>query len=133
MVILGILILLVFAVIVIATIARGGDPTQIDLDWFVIRSNVTGVFLAGGVTLLLGVVGLLVLLSGLRRSRRRRAEVRDLRDRAAASTAAAESGRNVETKQSDKSGAASATSGAMPGRRKPTDNDESFDSAPHEP
>lgn len=108
MAVLGVLILLVFAVIVVATIARGDEPTQIDLDWFILRSNVAGVFLAGALTLLLGVVGLLVLLSGLRRSRRRRADIKELRGRAAANTAAAEQVRTLEAEKTGKSSTAAA-------------------------
>ncbi len=97
MVILGLLILLVVAVIVIATLARGDDPTTIDLEWFVVRSNVTGVFIAGAVTLLIGVLGVMVLLAGLRRSRRRRTEMKTLRDRASHSDESARRSKTPET------------------------------------
>ena len=134
MVILGVLILLVFAGIVIATVARGDDPTLIDLDWFVLRSTVAGVFLAGALTLLLALVGVLVLLAGLRRSRRRRADIKDLRDRAAANAAAAEQVRALEAERSGASSGEHASSRrrAPDGRREPGGTDESFDSAPRD-
>lgn len=134
MVILGVLILLVFAGIVIATVARGDDPTLIDLDWFVLRSTVAGVFLAGALTLLLALVGVLVLLAGLRRSRRRRADIKDLRDRAAANAAAAEQVRALEAERSGASSGERASSRrrAPDGRREPGGSDESFDSAPRD-
>lgn len=134
MVILGVLILLVFAGIVIATVARGDDPTLIDLDWFVLRSTVAGVFLAGALTLLLALVGVLVLLAGLRRSRRRRADIKDLRDRAAANAAAAEQVRALEAERSGASSGEHASSRrrAPDGRREPGGADESFDSAPQD-
>lgn len=134
MVILGVLILLVFAGIVIATVARGDDPTLIDLDWFVLRSTVAGVFLAGALTLLLALVGVLVLLAGLRRSRRRRADIKDLRDRAAANAAAAEQVRALEAERSGASSGEQASSRrrAPDGRREPGGSDESFDSAPRD-
>jgi hypothetical protein len=134
MVILGVLILLVFAGIVIATVARGDDPTLIDLDWFVLRSTVAGVFLAGALTLLLALVGVLVLLAGLRRSRRRRADIKDLRDRAAANAAAAEQVRALEAERSGASSGEHASSRrrAPDGRREPGGADESFDSAPRD-
>lgn len=134
MVILGVLILLVFAGIVIATVARGDDPTLIDLDWFVLRSTVAGVFLAGALTLLLALVGVLVLLAGLRRSRRRRADIKDLRDRAAANAAAAERVRALEEERSGASSGAHASSRrrAPDGRRELNGADESFDSAPRD-
>ena len=134
MVILGVLILLVFAGIVIATVARGDDPTLIDLDWFVLRSTVAGVFLAGALTLLLALVGVLVLLAGLRRSRRRRADIKDLRDRAAANAAAAEQVRALEAERSGASSGEHASSRrrAPDGRREPGGAEESFDSAPRD-
>ncbi|MEJ7773347.1 MAG: hypothetical protein WKF72_00950 [Nocardioidaceae bacterium] len=134
MVILGVLILLVFAGIVIATVARGDDPTLIDLDWFVLRSTVAGVFLAGALTLLLALVGVLVLLAGLRRSRRRRADIKDLRDRAAANAAAAEQVRALEAERSGASSGEHASSRrrAPDGRREPGGSDESFDPAPRD-
>jgi len=134
MVILGVLILLVFAGIVIATVARGDDPTLIDLDWFVLRSTVAGVFLAGALTLLLALVGVLVLLAGLRRSRRRRADIKDLRDRAAANAAAAEQVRALEAERSGASSGEHASSRrrAPDGRREPGGADESLDSAPRD-
>jgi len=134
MVILGVLILLVFAGIVIATVARGDDPTLIDLDWFVLRSTVAGVFLAGALTLLLALVGVLVLLAGLRRSRRRRADIKDLRDRAAANAAAAEQVRALEAERSGASSGERASSRrrAPDGRREPGGADESLDSAPRD-
>ncbi len=134
MVILGVLILLVFAGIVIATVARGDDPTLIDLDWFVLRSTVAGVFLAGALTLLLALVGVLVLLAGLRRSRRRRADIKDLRDRAAANAAAAERVRALEAERSGASSGASTVSRrrSPDSRREQSGADESFDSAPRD-
>jgi len=134
MVILGVLILLVFAGIVIATVARGDDPTLIDLDWFVLRSTVAGVFLAGALTLLLALVGVLVLLAGLRRSRRRRADIKDLRDRAAANAAAAEQVRALEAERSGASSGEHASSRrrAPEGRREPGGADESSYPAPRD-
>ncbi len=140
MIIVGVLILLVFAVIVVATVARGNDPTQVDLGWFVIDSDVTGVFVAGGLTSLLGLIGLAVLLAGLRRSRRRRADLKQLRERAAANAAAAERVRALEAEQSADSSSASKDSSSASGLRRrssdesrePADADESFDTAPRE-
>ncbi len=115
MVILGVLILLVCAVIVVATLARGDQPTSIDLEWFEIDSSVAGVFLSGALTLLLGVVGILVLVAGLQRSRRRRANIKELKARAdAASKSRAED--HTETGQD----------------QPPRDADESFDTAPRD-
>lgn len=134
MAIVGLLILLVVAIIVIATIARGNDPTSIDLGWFVIRTNLTGVFVAGALTLLLGVLGVMVLLSGLRRNRRRRAEMHELRNRAASkSTTGAPARDSSSVEDSDTTRAPQNTSArAKPSHAEPRDADESFDSAPRD-
>ena len=135
MVIVGLLILLVVAAIVIATIARGGDPTSIDLGAFVIRTNFTGVFVAGALTLLLGVLGVMVLLSGLRRSRRRRAEMHELRDRAGAKNTAPASARDSSADETSRSTRASQGSPSVrpsAPHQGPRDADESFDSAPRD-
>lgn len=133
MVIVGLLILLVVAVIVIATIARGSDPTSIDLGAFVIRTHFTWVFVAGALTLLLGVLGVMVLLAGLRRSRRRRSEMHELRDRAASKSTAA----RAQNSSADESRGTKRTDPPPPARSdtppaEPRDADESFDSAPRE-
>jgi hypothetical protein len=135
-VIVGLLILLVVAVIVIATVARGGDPTSIDLGAFVIRTSFTGVFVAGALTLLLGLLGVMVLLSGLRRSRRRRAEVHELRDRAGAKGRSEGGSRKSAPEQATSATRASQgpppAAGTEEPRRQPRDADESFDSAPRD-
>ncbi len=133
MAIVGLLILLIVAIIVIATLARGNDPTSIDLGWFVIRTNFTGVFVAGALTLLLGVLGVMVLLSGLRRSRRRRAEMHELRNRAASKSTTGAPARGSSVEDSDTTRAPQNTSArAKPSHAEPRDADESFDSAPRD-
>ena len=138
MVVLGVLILLTFAVIVVATVARGDEPTTIDLEWFEIDSSVAGVFLAGALTLLLGVVGILVLVAGMRRSRRRRANIKELKARAdAADRARADSSakshaedREAETSTADSARERRETEAGQP--PPPRDADESFDTAPRD-
>jgi len=127
MIILGLLILLVVAVVVIATVARGDDPTSIDLEWFVLRSNVTGVFIAGAVTLLIGVLGVMVLLAGLRRSRRRRNEIKALRDRASRGDEASRRAHSPDSTPARDNDSAAARSERQAGNA-----DDSFDSAPRD-
>ncbi len=124
MVILGVLMLLVCAVIVVATLARGDQPTTIDLEWFEIDSSVAGVFLSGALTLLLGVVGILVLVAGLRRSRRRRADIKELKARADAASKS----------RPDENDPGTGTAGSTQTRHDhpPRDADESFDTAPRD-
>ncbi len=83
MVIFGLLLLLLAVVAIIAAVARGSDPASIDLVWFTVKTNVTGMFVAGALTTLIAVIGLALLMAGLRRDRRRRAQITDLKQRAA--------------------------------------------------
>lgn len=82
MAVLGLLILIAVAIAVIAAVLRGGDSVRIDLDWFTIKTDAGVVFAAGAVTLLLFFIGLALLRRGLRKSRQRRAEAKELRKRA---------------------------------------------------
>lgn len=82
MVIFGLLLLLFAVLIVIAAVAHGGDPASLDLQLFTIKTNVTGVFVAGAVTLLLAVLGLALVLWGVRSDRRHRGQIKELRKRA---------------------------------------------------
>lgn len=96
MVVLGILILVLVAVFIVATAVRGDDAAQLDLDWFTIETSVAGVFLAGALTLLIGVVGVALVAVGLKRARRRRSEMHSLRDQAAAKDQEARRARAAE-------------------------------------
>ena len=87
--VLGLLILLLVAVVVLIVLVRGGGPASIDLNTFEIETTVMWVFLAGALTLLLTVLGLVLLTRGLKKMRRRRSEMRELRSRAAAAPAPA--------------------------------------------
>ena len=88
MIVLGLLLLVAVAVVSVAAIARGGDNVTIDLGSFEIRTDAAGMFLAGAVALLLAVIGLWLMSRGLKRSRRRRQEIHELRTRAARNEAA---------------------------------------------
>ncbi|MBA2559070.1 MAG: hypothetical protein H0V07_04145 [Propionibacteriales bacterium] len=83
MVILGLLLLLLAVVVAIAAIYRGGEPAQLDLQVFKVTTNITGIYLAGALTLLVAVLGLLALMYGLRHDRRRRAQIKELKQQAA--------------------------------------------------
>lgn len=82
MVVLALLILLVVVAAAAAAIVRGSEPATLDLQVFDINTNVTGVFIIGAASVLLGVFGTWLLLAGLKRNHRRRAEMHQLRDRA---------------------------------------------------
>lgn len=88
MALLGFLILVGVVLVITAVVFRGGDSVRIDLEWFTINADAWAVFAAGAITLVLLLIGLWLLRSGLKRSRRRRAEMRTLRERADANDAA---------------------------------------------
>ena len=88
MALLGLLILVGVVLVISAIVFRGGDSVRLDLEWFTINTDAWAVFAAGAVTLLLLVLGLWLLTAGVKRSRRRRAEMRNLRQRADAGDAA---------------------------------------------
>ena len=139
MVVLGLLILLLAVIAVVAFVARGGDPASIDLEAFTIRTSVTGVFMAGALTLLVGVLGVMALLAGLRRSRRRRTEMRDLRQQAG-SEGGSRRGRSSEVEHGQYAAPSSAKdrpatappSGDDDRGRRGGGADDSFDSAPRD-
>jgi hypothetical protein len=82
-VVLGLLILIAVAAVVVVMLLRGDDEVRIDLDSLgTYRTDASVVFIVGALTVLIGVLGFAVLLAGLKRARRRRAEVRELKDRA---------------------------------------------------
>jgi hypothetical protein len=83
MVVLGLLLVVIALLAVIIVVLEGGDPAQIDLQWFTTRTDMRGIFAAGALTVLLAVLGLSLLINGLKRSRRKRAEVKELEQRAA--------------------------------------------------
>jgi hypothetical protein len=85
MVLFGLVLLLIAVLIVIAAVVNGGDPASLDLQLFTIKTNVTGVFVAGAITLLLAVLGAALVAYGLRYDKQRRAQIRDLRKRASRS------------------------------------------------
>jgi uncharacterized integral membrane protein len=110
MVIVGLLLLLVAVLVAIAAISNGSDPAQLNLQLFTVKTNLTGVYVAGALTLLVGVLGLWLMLAGFNRARRRRGRMKELKKQANRDRGAA----------ADRSGATD-------------DADEYFESAPREP
>jgi uncharacterized protein HemY len=124
MALLGLLILVAVALAISAVVFRGGDSVRIDLEWFTINTNAWAVFAAGALTLLMLVLGLWLLTTGVKRSRHRRAEVRNLRKRADANEEAARRASETSTPAAPQTAEAQHRSTDGP--------DDHFDSAPRE-
>ena len=124
MVVIGLLLLLGVAAVTLAALLRGGDSVRIDLEWFAVRTDVTGVFVAGAATRLLAFLGLWLLGKGLKRNRRKRAEMHALRDRA----------RRADSTDAPGSAGSSSVDGKTRGaeRTSRSDGDDHFDSAPRD-
>jgi hypothetical protein len=126
MAILGLILLVVAAGAIIGVFANGGTDTRLDLGLFHADTTVAGVFIAGAATLLIAVLGLWLLKAGLARTRRRRQEVKALRNQAA-------NQRVANRRDAPSTGAAPQPGGAAPTERRPGDDpDQHFDSAPRE-
>lgn len=147
MVIFGLVLLLLAVLVTVAAVVHGGAPASLDLQLFTVKTNVTGVFVAGAITLLILVFGTALVVLGLRHDRSRRAQIKDLKKRAsrregkAPSTSAPprssspppsrtisdSSSRGAETPTSS----GGSTSADAP--RRDGGPDEHFDSAPRDP
>lgn len=77
---LGIILILLAAFMVYVAFAGATDQTAVfDLGAFNLEMNTPGVFVAGGATVLVLVLGLALLRSGLRSASRRRKEKKELK------------------------------------------------------
>ncbi len=138
MIVLGLLLLLLVAVVVAAVMLEGGgDPALLDLQAFTIDTDVRGIFVAGAATVLVGVFGASLLMSGLKRSRRKRAEVKALKAKAASKTAkpSPETARPAPTGQSGSTAAGPPTAVEQRRRNDGEDDDgtdEYFETTPRD-
>ena len=130
MIVLGLLILIGVAAVVVAAAVRGDDPARVDLGSFTIKTDVSGIFAAGALTLLLAVIGLWLLSKGLKRARNRRSEMRALKDRAAKNEEAARRERATSAEASGETGPAD--EGGRDAKHAADGNDEHLDPAPRE-
>jgi hypothetical protein len=125
MIALGVLILVVVAAASLGVFFRGGETIHIDLHWFTIKTTAGIVFLAGAIALALAVFALSLIWEGLKRSRRRRKETKELRHRAAAN----EQSGAAATGQTPSGSPGGAAPTAVP---RSTGPDDHFDSAPRD-
>ena len=93
MTVLGIVLILGVSVVTATVVANGSDTAPINVVGLHIdNASVAGIYAFGALNLLLVVLGLLLVLGGARRARRRRSEVRELRRQADAPAAAPAAG-----------------------------------------
>jgi hypothetical protein len=140
MIIVGLLVLILVIAVTVVAVARGGDPVTFKVGSLSFDTDGTGMFLAGAASLLLLVVAFWLLTKGLARSRHRRQEMRELRDRAARNEEAAR--REAASGQQDRRSADAGQTQPIPatqqtrtdesGRHVESDTDDHFDSAPRE-
>lgn len=128
MIALGIFVLIAVTLVSLVVIFRGNDPVQIDLHYFDVDTSVGFVFIAGAVALALLAFGLSLLWEGLKRSRRRRKETKQLRSQVASASGTSTGGTSTGgTPLGSTSAGGTPTGGAStPGP------DDHFDSAPRE-
>jgi len=135
MIVLGLLLLVVAAAVILAAVLRGGDSVSVDLDWFTVKTDAVYLFAAGAATLLLAVIGLWLVQKGLKRSRQRKVENRQLRRRAEESERLAQQragsapGQKLPPGSRPAGGAGSTSSGRGATEAEPDDH---FDSTPKE-
>ncbi len=126
MIVLGFLILVAAVAVTVGAVARGGGDVSLDFGSFTVNTDAAGMFLTGAATMLVAVIALWMLRGGLARSRQRRREMRELRDRAARNEAAAKRERAAAADER-------AQAGAETGRHAdPVEPTGSVDSAPPE-
>ena len=82
MVAVGVVLVVIAVLVVAAVLVDGGESAQLQLGGLKLDTNLIGVFTAGALTVLLAVIGLSLLINGLKRTRRKRAEVNALKARA---------------------------------------------------
>lgn len=124
MIVLGALLLAVAILVTVGVLLRATMETSLDLYWFTIHTTVAVLYVTGLVIMLLAVIGLWLMVRGLRREHRRRKEMQELRDRAARSE-------NV-TYQRDEPAGDQLTSADRPAPARDVNADDYFDSAPRE-
>jgi len=78
-IVIAVVLLLLIAVVVVAAVYAGNEPTTLDLLNATIDTSVRWIFLTGALCVLVAVFAVSLLLNGLRRARKRRHELQDLK------------------------------------------------------
>jgi len=81
-----VILLAVVAAVAVIALLEGEDPTSLNLGGADLDTTARWVFVAGAVSVLLLVAGIALIVSGLRRARARRKEVKQLKKTAGATT-----------------------------------------------
>jgi hypothetical protein len=121
MIVLGLILLVGAVVVAVSVISAGGDPVHLHLHWFTIRTNGGAVFVVGAATLAVALLGFWILRAGMRRTRRRRREIKELRQRAG----------TRHERQADPA-PAPASPPARPAQAGPEEDDDHFSTAPRD-
>ena len=135
MIVLGLLLLLLVIAVVVIVMLNGGDSAQLSLQWLTANTTVAGIFVAGAATVLVGVVGASLLTSGLKRSRRKRAEVNALKAKAAGKESRADREPASSSRASQAGSTAASSPTPLEQRRSDDDadgTDEYFESTPRD-
>ena len=133
MIAVGVVLLVIAVLVVAAVLVEGGDSAQLDVGGLKLDTNLTGVFLGGALTVLLAVLGLSLLINGLKRTRRKRAEVNALKARASTKETSTVPANPSSSDRTEPDAAGSSAAGQ---RRRDNDEDdgtdEYFKSAPRD-
>ena len=101
MVVLGLILLVLVAVLVLAIVVSNPDIYDLSIFGAVVQVTSAGIFITGAITMAVTILALLLLRTGIRRSRARRKQLKELEasdaGAASASTTPAETPTTTET------------------------------------
>ena len=133
MVAVGVVLVVIAVLVVAAVLVDGGESAQLQLGGLKLDTNLIGVFTAGALTVLLAVIGLSLLINGLKRTRRKRAEVNALKARATTKEPSAVRATPSRSERNEPDAAGSSTAGQRRLDEGEDDGtDEYFKSAPRD-
>lgn len=120
MIVFGLVLLAVVIGASVIVVSSGGDRVDLHLHWFTLHTSGAALFVAGMAALVLATAALWSLRAGIRRSRRRRKEMKTLRAQASHSPSSPTRDQGHQAPSSD------------PPRPRRQDADDYFDTAPRD-
>lgn len=121
MIVFGLILLVVVIGASVIVVSSGGDRVDLHLHWFTLHTSGAALFVAGMAAFVLATAALWSLRAGIRRSRRRRKEMKTLRAHASHSP-------SLTTRDRGQQAAPSSN----PPRPRRQDADDYFDTAPRD-